>query len=98
VATPPEKVKFPTPPAGEKVQSQPANLSEPLGNIAGTIVETKERKNKDAPAAPFFLSKDKPERRSSFWCDAHGFCHGERLPDHRPDCRVEAGVWPEALA
>jgi hypothetical protein len=24
-----------------------------------------------------------------FWCDAHGFCHGERLPDRRPDCTRE---------
>jgi hypothetical protein len=35
---------------------------------------------------------DKPERRNPFWCEAHGFCHSERLPDHRPDCaREQAG-------
>jgi hypothetical protein len=32
---------------------------------------------------------DKPERLSPYWCEAHGFCHGERLPDHRPDCSLE---------
>jgi hypothetical protein len=32
---------------------------------------------------------DKPEMRSRWWCDAHGFCHSERLPDHRPDCARE---------
>jgi hypothetical protein len=42
-----------------------------------------------APPAPFSLSPDKPERRNPFWCEVHGFCHGERLPDHRPDCRLE---------
>jgi hypothetical protein len=31
----------------------------------------------------------KPEMHNPFWCDAHGFCHGERLPDHRPDCARE---------
>jgi hypothetical protein len=29
---------------------------------------------------------DKPERRSPFWCEAHGFCHSERLGDHQPAC------------
>jgi hypothetical protein len=32
---------------------------------------------------------DKPERRSPFWCEAHGFCHSERLGDHQPDCTRE---------
>lgn len=44
---------------------------------------------------------DKPEMRSPFWCSAHGFCHSERLPDHRLDCVLEeptalvpdAGPW-----
>jgi hypothetical protein len=38
---------------------------------------------------PIARALDKPEMRSPFWCDAHGYCHGERLPDHRPDCWVE---------
>jgi hypothetical protein len=29
------------------------------------------------------------ERLSPFWCEAHGFCHGERLSDHQPDCARE---------
>jgi len=51
----------------------------------------REREKKGAPAAPFSLSFDKPEMENPFWCDAHGFCHGERLPDHRPDCAREMG-------
>jgi hypothetical protein len=30
--------------------------------------------------------QDKPERLSPYWCEAHGFCHGERLSDQHPDC------------
>jgi hypothetical protein len=45
-----------------------------------------EREKKGAPPAPFSLLPDKPERHSPFWCEAHGFAHGERLPDRRPDC------------
>lgn len=32
---------------------------------------------------------DKPETQNPFWCPAHGYCHGERQPDHRPDCWLE---------
>lgn len=49
----------------------------------------RERKEKGAPPAPFSLSPDKPEQQNPFWCDAHGFAHGERLPDRRPDCARE---------
>jgi hypothetical protein len=35
------------------------------------------------------LASDKPEEYSCWWCDAHGFAHSERLPDHRPDCWLE---------
>jgi hypothetical protein len=38
---------------------------------------------------PVALSLDRPERQSRWWCEAHGFCHSERLPDHRPDCARE---------
>ena len=47
------------------------------------VVETKEREKK---AAPVFLSPEKAERQSPFWCEAHGFCHGERLSDQLSDC------------
>jgi hypothetical protein len=77
-------VKFPTPPAQEKVKSQPAKLLEPLGKAADKVVTTKERKDKGEP--PVSLLSEKPERDNPFWCEAHGFCHGEQLPDHRPDC------------
>jgi Helix-turn-helix domain len=49
----------------------------------------REREKKGAPSAPMDISVDKPEMRSPFWCAAHEFCHGERLDDHRPDCRLE---------
>jgi Helix-turn-helix domain len=49
----------------------------------------REREKKGAPTAPFSLSLDKPERQNPFWCDAHGFAHGERLPDRRLDCARE---------
>jgi hypothetical protein len=32
---------------------------------------------------------DKPERLSPFWCEAHGFCHSERLSEPLPDCWLE---------
>jgi hypothetical protein len=32
---------------------------------------------------------DKPERHNPFWCEAHGFCHGERLSDQLPECWLE---------
>ena len=61
-------------------------------NLTSRLVESmRERKKKGAPAAPFSFSPDKPEMHNPFWCDAHGFCHGERLPDHRPDCAREIG-------
>src|SRR4029450_11008810 len=43
----------------------------------------REREKKGAPPAPFSLSPDKPETQNPFWCNAHGFAHGERLPDRR---------------
>ena len=49
----------------------------------------RERKEKGAPAAPFSLLPEKPEQHNPFWCDVHGFCHGERLPDRHPDCARE---------
>jgi hypothetical protein len=48
-----------------------------------------ERKEKGAPPAPVVLAPDKPERLGPFWCDAHGFGHSDRLPDHWPDCARE---------
>jgi hypothetical protein len=32
----------------------------------------------------------KPERHNPFWCDVHGFCHSERLPDRHPTVRARA--------
>jgi hypothetical protein len=84
-----ETMKFPTPPEPEKVKSETGNSVEVLENLPDKVVETKEREKKEAPLAPVFLSPDKPEKQSPFWCEAHGFCHGERLPDHRPDCARE---------
>jgi hypothetical protein len=85
--TPQEKVKFPTPPEPAKVKSESSNPLESLGNVLGKVVDTKERKDK--AEQPVSLSCEKAERLSPYWCEAHGFCHGERLPDHQPDCARE---------
>jgi hypothetical protein len=90
-AAPEEKVQStPT----EKVQSSArkgAMLSqEKVQSVAPKSKE--EREKKGAPAAPVSLSLNKPERQSRWWCEAHGFCHSECLPDHRPDCVQEREV------
>jgi hypothetical protein len=63
---PAEKVKFPTPPAPEKVKSETGSYLESLQNMPSKVVETKERKMKEAPPAPGSLSvedaADAPER------------------------------------
>jgi hypothetical protein len=58
--------------------------------------EKKEVGTRNQPEIP----QEKAERLSPYWCEAHGFCHGERLPDHRPGCVLELpdhprGAWPE---
>ena len=59
-------------------------------NLTSRFIKSKgEREKKGAPPAPFSLSLDKPEMQNPFWCDAHGFAHSERLPDHQPDCTCE---------
>jgi hypothetical protein len=50
--------------------------------------ELKERKEGPTPNLPRG-GMDKPETRNPFWCPAHGYCHGERQPDHRPGCVLE---------
>jgi hypothetical protein len=84
---PEEKVKFPTPPEPEKVKSEPPKSLESLEKDLDKVVDTKERKEKEVQ--PMVRSLEKAERLSPYWCEAHGFCHGERLPDHRPDCSLE---------
>jgi hypothetical protein len=84
-----ETVKFPTPPEPEKVKSETGKGLELLRKVPDKVVETKEREKKGAPLAPFSLSPERAERQSPFWCEAHRFCHSERLPDHRPDCARE---------
>jgi hypothetical protein len=82
-----EKVKFPTPPEPEKVKSEPSKSLGSLEKAIDKVVHTKERKEKEVQ--PMVRSLEKAERLSPYWCEAHGFCHGERLPDHRPDCSLE---------
>jgi hypothetical protein len=108
-----------TPPTSERVNDEPAEVSEisdppahhvtdadeggseisdPQGSensdgggqrsLTQKTTTTKKRKQ-GAPAAPFVLSPDKPERQNRWWCDAHGFAHGDRLSDRRPDCARE---------
>jgi hypothetical protein len=45
---PEKKVQFPTPPEPEKVKPETRNSLESLGNVLGKVVETKERKDKEA--------------------------------------------------
>ena len=56
--------------------------------------DVKNLKEKKESVTPNFeiQGMDKPERQSRWWCEAHGFCHSERLPDHRPDCVQEREV------
>jgi hypothetical protein len=84
---PQEKVKFPTPPEPEKVKSATPKYMESLGKAASKFIETKEREDKGA--GPVSQVPEQAERQSPYWCEAHGFCHSERLPDHRPDCARE---------
>jgi hypothetical protein len=69
-------------------------LKEPFASVLARIElrkdfkEVKEKKE-EVTRNSFEIGLDKPERQSPFWCEAHGFCHGERLPDHRPDCARE---------
>jgi hypothetical protein len=79
-----EKVKFPTPPGEEKVKSETAKSLESHENPPDKVVTIKEREDK--AERPVALFPEKPEQQSPYWCEAHGFCHGERLPDHHPDC------------
>jgi hypothetical protein len=64
--TPPpaEKVKFPTPPDPEKVKSQPAKPLESLTKAVAKVVDTKERKDKEAQAVSLSPhdGADAPER------------------------------------
>jgi len=94
----PQSGTAPTPkydPANPKVEGatepQPARI-EPLK-------EVKDLKNIKEGRTPNSMdnSPDKPEMLHPCWCPAHGFCHGERLPDHRPDCWLERPQDPEGV-
>jgi hypothetical protein len=83
----------------ETVQSVPAEKVQSSARKGAILRQEKvqsvapeskrEREKKGAPLAPVSLSPDKPEMHNPFWCDAHGFAHGERLSDRRPDCARE---------
>jgi len=75
-------------PHREKVTSAPekGDISSRKKVTSMSPQSKREREKKGAPLAPIALALDKPEMQNPFWCDAHGFCHGECLPDHRPDC------------
>jgi hypothetical protein len=80
---------------------QGSEISEGRGQKTLTQKTTRTKKRKQgAPLAPISLALSKPEMQNPFWCPAHGYCHGERQPDHRLDCVREPahgsrGVWPE---
>src|SRR5215510_5046835 len=66
-----KKVKFPTPPAREKVNAYIPNYAESLGKVDTKVVETKERKDKAMPGA--IAPQDKAEMQRPFWCHDCGF-------------------------
>jgi helix-turn-helix protein len=85
--------------SAEKGKSPPrkGEISDPEKGKCLSPKSKREREKKGAPAAPVFsLSPDKPEQHGPFWCDAHGFCHSERLPDRRPDCAQERELPPRS--
>ncbi len=59
-----------------------------LARIESRKEFSKEEKEKKEGATRNCLEmwEDKPERRSPFWCKAHGFCHSEWLEDEMADC------------
>jgi hypothetical protein len=81
-----EKVKFSPSPDAEKVKPETGKGLESKENPPAKEIHNKEREKKGAPQAPFSLSCNKPEMHNPFWCEAHGFCHGERLSDDCPGC------------
>ncbi len=78
-------------PGREKVKSPPrkGEISESEKVKPFAPESKREREEKGAPAAPVSLSPEKAEHNSPFWCEAHGFCHSERLSDHDPNCALE---------
>jgi hypothetical protein len=63
-----------------------------------SAVDPKEKKELTTAKAPVAIApmEDKSEMHNPFWCPAHGFVHGERLADHRPDCVLERPDHPRA--
>jgi hypothetical protein len=93
------KVAVPQPesPAAPTRNSDPSNpkLGEPFASVLARIESRKEvfkeEKEKTEGTTRKLVEgwRDKPERVSPFWCEAHGFCHSERLGDHQPNCARE---------
>jgi hypothetical protein len=86
----PQSVAASTPkcdPANPKVEE----MSEPPLARLEPLKEVKDLKDIKEGPTPNSMdpSRHKPEIQSPFWCEAHGFAHGERQPDHRPDCARE---------
>jgi hypothetical protein len=78
-------------PAGKKVKSptKKGEMFDPEKVKSIAPERNKEREKKGAPPAPVSLSSEKAEQQNPFWCEAHGFCHSERLSDHLPECERE---------
>ena len=92
----PQPETQPESPATPTRNCDPTNpkLGEAFEMLLGRIEprkDVKELKERKEGATRKFIEQwlDKPERQSPFWCEAHGFCHSERLSDHRPDCTRE---------
>jgi hypothetical protein len=95
VDTPQPDTQPETPPAPTR-NSDPVNpkLGESFEALLERIErrkEFKEVKEKKEGATRKSIERwlDKPETKSPFWCEAHGFIHSERLPDYQPDCWLE---------
>ena len=82
-----------TPPTRNSGGTNP-KLREPFASVLARIelrkdVKEVKEKKEGVTRNSFEIGLGKPERQSPYWCEAHSFCHGERLPDHRPDCAQE---------
>jgi hypothetical protein len=87
----PESLTAPTRNSGDSNPKLGATIKAVMARIELRKEFLKEEKEKEKGATRKSRegTQYKPERLSPYWCEAHGFCHSERLEDHRPDCMRE---------
>ena len=78
---------------------QGSDISEGRGQetLTQKTLEENDFENTAAPAAPMRSRPTNPKCKTPSGVPAHGFAHSERLPDHHPDCWVEASQDPEGV-